>query len=185
MLHPLKPIWELPIVGDLLYRIFWVTGWCLMCPISAILGGCQRLKFGTSVVWVTRQKSQVVQDGVELLQKRDPEMFSRFMGKQRLIIYYIPNRGTDRKANYRAFLMYDTFVNLGAEGVACFIVQSLMVSAAVGRVNPHRMDEQQNAALKSVSRNMMEWLSKNSFDAGLINAYQKVVERQAQAALGP
>jgi hypothetical protein len=182
MLHPLKPIWKLPIVGDLLYHLFWVTGWYFMCPISAILGGCKRLKFGTSVVWVTKQKAEAVFDGVKLLQSRDPEMFSRFMVKQRLIIYYIPTRGTDRKANHRAFLMYDTFTNLGAEGVACFIVQSLMVAAAVGRINPHRMDEQQNAALKSVSRNMMEWLSEHSFQPGLISAYQKVVDRQMQRA---
>lgn len=147
-----------------------------------MLGGCRRLKFGTSVIWVTRQKEQAVHDGVKLLQSRDQGMFSQFTTKQRLIIFYIPIRDTDRTADHRAFLMYDTFVNLGAEGVACFIVQSLMVAAAVGRMNPHKMDEQQKMAFKSVSRNMVEWLSNHSFQPGLISAYQKVVERQKQRA---
>jgi hypothetical protein len=81
--------------------------------------------------------------------------------------------------------MYDTFVDLGAEGVACFIVQLLMVAAAVGRMNPHRLDERQSAALKSVSQNMVEWLGEHSFQPRFISAYQKVVDRQKQRAANP
>jgi hypothetical protein len=82
MSRPWNSIWKLPVVGDLLYRLFWVTDWYFMCPVAATLGGCQRLRFGTSIVWVTRQKAQVVRDGVELLRSCDAEMFSRFMTEQ-------------------------------------------------------------------------------------------------------
>jgi hypothetical protein len=78
--------------------------------------------------------------------------------------------------------MHSNFIEMGPEGVACFTVQSLMIAAAVPRVNQHRLNERENSALKSVSRNMADWLSKHSFHPGLISAYQKIVERQERGA---
>jgi len=121
-----------------------------------------------------------VRDGVELLRLRDPEMFSRLTIKQPIIIYYSPQLST--KSNRRLFLMGKKFIEMGAEGVACFVVQSLMVSAAVHRVNQHRLDKGERSALKLISRNMVEWLSKHMFNPGLISSYQQIVDRQKQRA---
>jgi hypothetical protein len=171
---------RIPIIGDLIYYAFYLCSVCVLFPAVAIISGGQRLKFGTSVFWIPRQNAQVMRDGVELLRTRDPEMFSRLTSKQRLIIYYSPE--LSKKSSHRLFLMHKKFIEMGAEGVACFVAQSLMIAAAVRRINQNRLDERENAALKLISRNMAEWLSKHSFSPWLISPYQKIVERQKQRA---
>lgn len=180
------PIFRTPVIGDFLYFVFYFIAWFIISPLAAILSGCQKLKYGSSVFWMPKQKVQIVTEGVELLRNRDPEMFSRLTSKQRLIIFYAPPQAPlDRKSNHRVFLMHDKFIQFGPEGVACFIVQSLTIAAAVHRVNQHKLDAQERVALKAVSRNMVDWLTKHSFHQNLIDAYQKVVERQKQAQLSP
>jgi hypothetical protein len=172
-------IQRLPVIGDLVsYAVYW---FCLvLCYVFAALAYGQRLKFGTSLFLIPKGKAQVVRDGIELLRGRDSEMFSRLTSSQQLVIYYFEGKKFDRTSSHRLFFMHSKFVDMGPEGVACFTVQSLMVAAAAPRVNQHRLDEREEAALKSVSRNMAEWLSKHSFNPVLINAYKKVVERQEQ-----
>jgi hypothetical protein len=169
-------ILRLPIIGDLIYYACYLFCVGILFPAVALISGGKRLKFGTSVFWIPRQNVQVVRDGVELLRTRDPDMFSRLTSKQRLIIYYSPE--LSKKSSHRLFLMHKKFIEMGAEGVACFVVQSLMIAAAVRRVNQNRLDGREKAALKSISRNMAEWLSNHSFNPGLISAYQKIVARQ-------
>jgi hypothetical protein len=173
-------ILRFPVIGDLIVYAIYLFGFRIFFPAVALISGWKRLKFGTSVFWVPRENAQVVRNGVKLLRICDPEMFSRLTIKQRLIIYYSPE--LSKKSNHRLFLMGKKFVEMGAEGVACFVVQSLMIAAVVRRVNQNRPDVQERAALKLISRNMAEWLSQHMFDPGLIRAYQKVVERQKQRA---
>jgi hypothetical protein len=174
---------RLPIIGDLIYYAFYLWSVWILFPAAAVISGGQRLKFGSSVFWIPRQNAQVVRDGVELLRTRDPDMFSRLTSKQRLIIYYSPE--ISKKPSHRLFLMHKQFIEMGAEGVACFVAQSLMIAAAVRRANQNRLDEQEKAALKLISRNMAEWLSEHSFQPSLVSAYQNVVERQEQRARAP
>ncbi len=175
-----RPILRLPVIGDLIFFSIYFFNARMLCPLVATLTGGQRLKFGTSVFWIPKEKVQMVRDGVELLRSRDPEMFSRLTSSQQLIIWYFKGQKFSRMSSHRLFFMHSKFVDMGPEGVACFIVQSLMVAAAVRRVNQHRLDDREKSALKSVSRNMTDWLSKHGFQPGLIGAYQKVVERQEQ-----
>ena len=179
----LNQIAQVPIVGDLFYYAYYVAAWFIISPAVAILGGLERLRFGSSVFWIPKQQAQTVREGVELLRGRDPEMFSRLTNKQRLIVYYIPPEARgDRKSDRRVFLMHSRFIEWGPEGVACFIAQSLMLAAAVHHYNQCRLSEQESAALKSVSRNMAEWLTKHSFNPGLISPYQKIVKDQEERA---
>jgi hypothetical protein len=180
-----KSIWKLPVVGDLFYYVFFVIGWYFICPAAAKISGCQRLKFGTSIFWIPKQKVQAIRDGVELLRSHDSEMYFRLTTKQHLVIYYSPPYAKgNRKTNHRFFLIPDKFIEIGPEGVACLIAESLMLAVSVHRINQYRLDSQERAAVKLVSRNMMEWLSKHSFHPNLISAYQKVVNRQAQSIIG-
>lgn len=173
-------IQRLPVIGDsIVCVVYWFS--LVWCRVLAALAGGHRLKFGTSVFSIPKGKAQVVRDGVELLRSRDLEMFSRLTSSQRLIIYYFEGRKFDKTSSHRLFFMNSRFVEMGPEGVACFIVQSLMVAAAAPRLNQHRLNDREESALKSVSRNMAEWLSKHRFQAGLIGAYQKVVERQERS----
>ncbi len=179
----MRSVWDkilpLPIIGDLLYyaNYAFVLVWG---AVAATICGWQRLKFGTSVFWIPKQNAQMIRKGVELLRIRDPEMFSRLTSERRLIIYYFEGSEFFRKSSHRLFFMHARFVEIGPEGVACFIVQSLMMAAAVRRVNQRRLDDQEKAALKPVSRNMVEWLREHSFNPELISAYQKAVDRQEQ-----
>jgi hypothetical protein len=173
-------IYRVPIIGDLLCYTVFVLFFLIIGPLVTWVSGGQRLRFGTSVFWMPKQKAQVIRDGVELLRSRDPEMFSRLTSKQRLIIYYTEDSSVSKKADSRVFGMHKRFIELGPEAVACFIAQSLMLAAATPRLNQCRRSAQECAALKSVSRNMADWLSKHSFNSGLIIPYQRIVEKQEQ-----
>jgi hypothetical protein len=172
-------IYQLPIIGDLLCYAVFVLFFLIIGPVVWLSGG-QRLRFGTSVIWIPKKEAQIIIEGVELLRSRDPEMFIRLTTKQRLIIYYTQDASVIKKASSRVFALHSKFVELGPECVACIIAQSLMLAAAAPHINQCRLNDQERAALKSVSRNMVEWLSKHSFHPGLISPYQKIVERQEQ-----
>lgn len=177
----MQEVWHqvlrLPVVGDFIYYTGYLLTLVLWGPVLSPLYGGQRLKFGGSVFWMPRQKAQVVCDGVALLRSRDPEMFFRLTSKQRLIIYNFEGPKLQRKSGHRLFFMHSKFVDWGPQGVACFIVQSLMTAAAVQRINRNRLNEQEEASLRSISRNMADWLRLHSFHPGLISALKQFVER--------
>ena len=51
-------VYQLPIIGDLLCYVVFVVFCLIIGPAVAWLEGCQRLRFGTSVVWIPKQKAQ-------------------------------------------------------------------------------------------------------------------------------
>jgi hypothetical protein len=171
-----------PIIGEFLFytaSLFIALVWV---PVLATLCRGQRLKFGRSVFWIPRQKVQVVSDGVALLRSRDPEMFFLLTTGRRLVIYYFDGPKLHRKSGHRLFFMHSKFVDWGPQGVACFVVQSLMLAPAMLPINQNRLVERGTASPKSISRNMAEWLSSHSFHPRLISSYRQLVEKQEREA---
>ncbi len=101
----------------MVYYALYLFSIAIWCPVLATLSGGQRLQFGTSVFWIPKQKAQVVRDGIELLQSRDVEIFSRLTSKQHLIIYYFEGSKLNRKSSHRLFFMHSNFIEMGPEGV--------------------------------------------------------------------
>lgn len=172
-------IYGLPILGDLLcYLGYVLLGWTR--PPVLWLAGHRRVRCGTSTVWVPESKRQVILDGIEWLRGHDAEMFMRFTKKQRLVIYYSRN-WSDTNSLGHVFGLHDRYIALGAEGVAFFIVQSVLLSAAAPSLNQCRLSDSERNALKVAPRKAMEWMEQHSFHPKLINAYSKMAENWEQS----
>ncbi len=174
----LTKIYQLPIIGNLICYTAYI---CLrlVIPPMALLSGGIRLNCGTSVFWIPRNKKQTILDGIELLRTKDQEMFSRLTSKQRLIIYYGHNKNVTN-AGGRVFGMHRRYIEMGSEGIACFIVQSIITSAAAPSINQCKLNDHERASLKIAGRRVLEWMQQHSFHPELIKVYQKVVEKWEQ-----
>jgi hypothetical protein len=171
-----------PIIGGFIFYAVYLFTAMIWVPVFASLCGGQRLKFGRSVFWIPRQKAQVVRDGLALLRSRDPEMFFWLTRRHRLVIYYFDGPKWHRKSGHRLFFMHSKFVDWGPQGVACFVVQSLMLAAAALQINQSKLVERGTASPKSISRDMAEWLSRHAFHPKLISTYRQLVENQERDA---
>ncbi|HEX3857020.1 MAG TPA: hypothetical protein VHY30_06975 [Verrucomicrobiae bacterium] len=149
----------------------------MVSPLAVWLSGYKRVKCGTSSIWVSKNKKQVILNGIECLRSRDAEMFLRFT-KKGLFIYYSHQLNT--RDAWRNFGLQERHIELGAEGVASFIVQKLFISDARPSINRSKLDDRELAALKMAPRKAMEWMQEHSFDPRLINSYRKVVEKWEQ-----
>jgi hypothetical protein len=175
----LTKVYQLPILGDLICY-FGYAFMKLFTPLNLVLLGFERMRFGTSVIWTPRNKKQTILDGIEFLRNHDSEMFLRFTKKQRLVIYYSHNR-SDTNSFGHVFGLHKRYLEIGAEGVASFIVQSLLLSDACSSINQCKLNDRERAGLKVAPRQTMEWMRQHSFHPKLINAYSKMAEKWEQS----
>jgi hypothetical protein len=171
--------YQLPIIGDLLCYGGYVF-MKLLLPLNLVLIGFERMGYGTSVIWMPRNKKQAILDGIECLRSHDSEMFLRLTKKQRLVIYYSHN-WKDTNSFGHVFGLHKRYIELGAEGVASFIVQSLLLSDACSSINQCKLNDLERAALKVAPRKTMEWMQQHSFHPEFIKVYRKVVEKWEQS----
>lgn len=172
-------IYRLPIIGDLLCYVGYALMGCIRPPVLW-LAGHRLVNCGTSSIWTPTSKRQVVLDGIEWLRSHDTEMFMNFTRKHKLIIYYSRNR-SDTNSFGHVFGLHDRYTDLGAEGVAFFIVQSVLLSAASSSLNQSRLGDHERNALKVAPRKAMEWMQQHSFHPKLISAYSKMAEKWEQS----
>jgi hypothetical protein len=85
----LSSINKLPFIGRLCCYIVYVFV-LILTPIIMWGAGGRGIRFGTSVIWVPKNKQRAILDGIECLRTHDPEMFLR-LGNQRLNIVYAGN----------------------------------------------------------------------------------------------
>jgi hypothetical protein len=169
-------IYQLPIIGNLLCHIvYFFTS--LVSPLAVWLSGYKRIKCETSSIWAPKNKQQIILNGIECLRSRDAEMYLNFT-KKRLFIYYSHQLNT--RDAWRNFGLQERYIELGAEGVASFIVQKLFISDVRPSISRSKLDDRELAALKMAPRKAMEWMQQHSFDQRLINSYRKVVEKWEQ-----
>jgi hypothetical protein len=107
-------------------------------------------------------------------------MFLRFTQRQRLIIYYSYNRRENNTFG-RVFGLGERYTQLGAEGVASFIVQALLFSDASPHINQSKWRDRDRVALKSAPRQTVEWMREHSFHPKLVDSYLKVAEKWEQS----
>jgi hypothetical protein len=175
----LNQIYQVPFFGDsLCYVSYAITR--LIIPLAAWLSGGQRVKCGTSIFWIPRSAKKGVLDGVELLHTKDPEMFLRLTTQQRLIIVYTHNTSSPNNGT-RIYGLHKRFIEMGPEGIACFLVQSIFFYEASPSVNQCRLNDRELAAIKVAPRKTLEWMSQHSFHPGLINTYRRVAEKWEQS----
>jgi hypothetical protein len=171
-------IYRLPIIGNL--SCYVGNAFLNLFGIPALwLSGYKQIKCGTSIIWTPNNKRQIILAGIECLRSHDAEMFSRLTKKQRLFIYYSHEKKTTNLYGY-IFGLHESYIKLGAEGVAYFIVQVLLISDASPSINQFRLSNLERVALKATLRKTMEWMQQHSFDPRLINSYSKTVEKWEQ-----
>jgi hypothetical protein len=143
--------------------------------LAVRLAGLRQIPLGTSVIWTPQNKRQIILDGIECLRKHDAKMFLHLTTKSHLFIYYTGNINLTNLYGY-LFGLREGIIKQGAEGVAYFIVQSLLVSDAHPSINQHRKNDITYNNLRAVPRKTMEWMQQHSFDPQIIKSYVKVVE---------
>jgi hypothetical protein len=169
---------RLPIIGNLSCHLGKIS-FSLLCPAILWLCGYRRISCGVSSFWAPQRLRKAILDGIECLRNRDKEMFERFTKQQRLFIYYGYNTKTTNLYGY-VYAMHQSYLNEGAEWIACYIIQSLYMSEASPSVNRFRLTESENYALKNALRKTMERMREHSFSSELLNSYGKLVEMWEQ-----
>lgn len=170
----MKEIFKVPIIGDLIAFLIYID-LRLTIPLSCLLAGFVRLKYGTSVIWTPRNKKNAITNGLELLQACDPEMYLRLTSKERLIVVY-SWKWKMANACGRFSGLNERYIELGDQGVATFFVQSLSLAEACPSINQFKNTPDKHMAL----RKTLDWICAQSFRPGLIDSYRKVVEKWEQ-----
>jgi hypothetical protein len=159
----------------LFYTFIFPFGWInlrLITPPYLWIWGFRRMKRGTSTIWTPNNKKQAIVDGIELLRTRDPDMYLRLTEKQHLWIFY-SGKGRATNALGYIFGLNQRYIDLGNEGVAAFLVQSLLLSEACPSLNQFKTTPGERA----VMRKTLDWMCEHSFRHEMINSYRKVVEK--------
>ena len=167
-------IFKTRIIGDPMAHLG-ATLTRLWMPLAARLSGFTPIPLGTSVIWTPQNKKQTILDGIDCLRRRDAEMFLHLTTKSKIFMYYSVNHNSTNIYGYM-FGLQEAYIKQGAEGVAYFIVQSILVSDAHPSVNQHRKSDVAYKRLKAVPRKTMEWMQRHSFDPQIIKSYMPVVE---------
>jgi hypothetical protein len=143
-------------------------------PIVSRISGWIRLSCGTSVFWIPRDKKQAILDGIECLRMRDAELFSKLSEGAQLIFCYA---GSTKTANNgtRLYGIHDRYIQIGPEGIALFVVQSLFCYEASPSFNQCRRTESQAAAVRAAPWKTLDWMCKHSFNQGLIDSYRGAI----------
>lgn len=175
----LEQLYRLPLIGDAL--CFLVYGFAILTiPFIAWLSGCQRVKCGSLVFWIPRSARKSVLEAVELLREKDPEMFLRLMAQRRLTFVYTHQMNAPNSGG-RLCGLHKRFIDIGPEGIVCFLLQSLFCREASPAVNQCRLSESKLAAKKAAPRKVLGWMLQHSFDPSLINSYRRVTEKWEQS----
>ena len=169
-------VFALPIIGNVPAYAYVLPGYfflSLTTPLTFRLAGLRRMKCGTSVIWLPPDKKQALLNGLEFLRSCDPQMFSRLTEKQHLKIYYIGN-SSKKVINALGYVfgLSERYFQFGDQGIAMFLVQSLLLSESDPFLNQFKGEHD-----RYLLRRVLEWMSQHSFRPGVINSYRKVVEK--------
>lgn len=168
----MKWLFKIPIIGDMVMFPFYIC-FRIFLPIGLYLSGCRRMKYGTLILWIPKEKKQDILDGLELLEKCDPDVFLRLTGKRHLFIYY--GRNVKGPTNAHGYIsgLNERYIKLGVQGIATFFVQCLFLSEASPSINQAKPNIRRHEAMRKV----MNWMTEHLFHPGLINSYKVVVEK--------
>jgi hypothetical protein len=175
----LMAIYQVPILGDGLCFVGYAVT-LAMIPITYRLSRGTRTPCGTSVFWMPRGKERPILAGIECLRDRDADLFSKLSGEARLIFVYAGNTKTPNNGT-RLYCIHERFIEMGPEGVALFLAQSLFFHEASPSWNQCRLSESQEAAVRAAPRRALVWMSQHSFYPGLVDSYREVVENWEQS----
>lgn len=167
-------LYTTPVLGDLLTGCLYLWAKAITFLVVWQSGGI-RLKYGRSVIATPMPQSRAIQDGADRLSRCDPAMFLRF-SRQGLNIAYSNQSGRLTDGGL-FFNLHQRYLDLGAEGVAVFLVQCTLLSEASPSINRCRIPPHEIAAMKHVLRNVLMWMRQQSFHPALIHSYKKVVEK--------
>ena len=163
-------VYRIPVVGDLAYYLVCAFMRLTVSPVMR-LSGYSPLKCGNCTIWSPKGRVQSILEGVEYLKKHDEQMFSRLTNGRRLIFYYSDNAW---QPALNLFPLHETFIKWGAEGIAAFFVQSLLMHAASQSDNPYRINDEKRATVRAVPQKVLEWMLKHSVRGDFIDAYREV-----------
>lgn len=144
------------------------------------LTGYKRLRFGTCTLLAPAEQMRVVLEGIELLQTLDPAMFRRLTAERPYVFWY-NEKATHLQAR-EYFVITNTFLHWGKEGVAIFFVQcildfNLRFLPMVRNLawNP----EDKLAARYEIQRRVLEWLKKHTFPSELVVQYEEFAKQRS------
>ncbi|HET7625150.1 MAG TPA: hypothetical protein VFM25_07785, partial [Verrucomicrobiae bacterium] len=152
----MERIFAIPVIGDLICNVFY--GFLkIIVPVFTWLGGGGRLKIGTSGIWFPEEKKEAVLNGVEFLKKHDEQMYLRIAGtKNPLLIYYSYNKRTANNGG-TIYGLSERYVDWGPDGIATFLIQSLLTCEASPGSNQVRITESKLERIRNVPNEVLQW----------------------------
>jgi hypothetical protein len=163
----MKLIYRVPVLGSVALYIWHIVG-IVLIPVVSKLGGYRKLTFGSSIVWTPENRRESIIDGFDFLQSTDKKMFNCITAEGRFVFFYTAGKCSNFGGRY--YGLEEQFVGWGREGIAVFLVQSILMREAVPTMNKVNL-KQGAPALRLVAPRVVEWMRAHSFRADFIEGY--------------
>jgi len=170
----MKLIYEVPILGRAVFCFWYLVGQVLLIPTISKLCGYRKLTFGSSVVWTPENRREMIIEGFDFLRGLDLKMYSCITGKGHFVFFYTAGKYSSFGGRY--YGLEEQVVRWGREGVASFLVQSILMFEAVPTVG--KVDfKSRNSALRLVAPQVVQWMRDHSIRADFIESYRSATEK--------
>lgn len=164
----------MPIFGSVAFYIVYLIGMVLI-PLVSKLSGYQKLKFGSSIVWTPKNRREAIIDGLDYLREIDKQMYNCITADGRFVFFYTAGKYSNFGGRY--YGLEEQVVRWGREGVAAFLVQSILMFKVSPSRNKVRLKQFELTALQCVPQRVLEWMREHSFPANFIEAYSIYAKR--------
>ncbi|HTQ50964.1 MAG TPA: hypothetical protein VMJ12_09660 [Candidatus Acidoferrales bacterium] len=128
----------------------------------------------------------MISEGFDFLQANDKKMYNCITSEGRFVFFYTVGNCSNFGGRY--YGIEEQFIRWGREGVAAFLVQSILMFDAVPTVSKVSF-KPGASALRSAAPQVVEWMRDHSFRADFIEGYrsatEKILSKTSNAALEP
>jgi hypothetical protein len=114
-------------------------------------------------------------DGIDFLLATDQKMFHVLTAGGRFVFFHTAMKCSNLGGRY--FGIEEQFARWGREGVAAFLVQSLLMFEASPSINKVNLKEDERAALRLVPQRVVEWMRDHSMQPNFIEAYGQAAKK--------
>jgi hypothetical protein len=164
-------ILAIPVIGDLICNVLY--GFLkVIVPMISWLSGGDHLKIGASTIWFPKKKKEAVLKGVEFLKKHDEQLYLRLTSTSRPLLFSYSHNEITANNGGVLYGLHERYMDWGPDGIATFLVQSLLMFEASPSLNQVRITESKLERIRNVPNEVLQWMCSHSIRADLIDAYR-------------
>jgi len=172
----IEPVYAWPVVGTLAYRAVYGLLRATLVPVMR-LQHFKRLQRGTFVLWAPPDRIEIAVKALEFLETHDERTFRKLTRRPKVIMYFSEQVWQRVLALHP---IHKRYFEWGAEAVAAFLVQSVLMDEANPRTNPYRLSKPKLAAVNAVPEKVFDWMRSRPIPPEFMEAYRGSASRDTQ-----